>query len=87
MPDLIHLNRFQKKILVVFSDLVFLNRALDELAEYRNQDNIDKLAEHLKCFDESVERLHDTLSKLLNEIVGVDDNEIDVQVTDKGNLL
>ena len=87
MDDIIHLNRFRKRILTVLSDLVLLNTAIEELAQNPIQSNVNKVADKLSKFDGSVSILRDSLGKVLNEIAGIEDDEIDAEVTEEGNIL
>jgi len=87
VENFIHLGRFRDRILTVFSDLVYLNHTLDVLAEISDQYNVDQVANALSKVNLSVDVMKNTIESLIKEIAGVESEEIDVQVTQDGNIL
>lgn len=87
MRDLIHLGRFHKKILAVFSGLTEINRALEMLANDPKQSNAELLSSALVTFDGSVTIMKENIVSLVREISGDENEEIDVEITENGNLI
>ena len=87
MSEIIHLNRFRKKMLSTMSDLLTLYSKIEELAESPDQETVDEVAKAIVSCDTTFKLLKMNIESLLKEVAGQEDGSIDAEQDSQGNKL
>jgi hypothetical protein len=87
MADFIHLRRIGYKMWRVVGGLNDIWELMELLSVDLTQENVDKLANKIEAFDKAVVSMKNTIQSSIKEVAGDENNEIDVEISDEGNLL
>ncbi|MFW6173329.1 MAG: hypothetical protein ACOC5T_06245 [Elusimicrobiota bacterium] len=84
MLDKIHLNKTNKKILDNQLILCAIYQFLDDFSKDPTSDSAEDLQELWRTLDESMEDLKESLRLAIQESVGIDSGEVQVEYTENG---